>query len=178
MIISDQQREENFQEYLRLRTDPNYVDVTFDEQSGGVSAVHINHKFDSKIGAFGIKKGEYEKNSVSILRQRGHFILLKSELAANGVKTPDGILDGSVMEIKSIEHIGKWVIKTKFHSATKQRAEILVLYFHNEDLFSVAMLEDGWNKFQNDKDSQRYERTIRTVYCVVGSHVVEWDIPE
>ena len=30
MILSDQQREENFQEYLRLRQDPNYYDVTFD----------------------------------------------------------------------------------------------------------------------------------------------------
>ena len=44
MINCDEQREENFQEYLRLLSDPNYVDVCFDEQSGGVSAVHREHK--------------------------------------------------------------------------------------------------------------------------------------
>ena len=59
MIVSDEQREENFQEYLRLLHDPNYVDVTFDQESGGVSAVHREHKFDSDIGAFGIRKGDY-----------------------------------------------------------------------------------------------------------------------
>lgn len=33
MIISDDQREENFQEYLRLLQDPDYVDICFDGQS-------------------------------------------------------------------------------------------------------------------------------------------------
>ena len=61
MIVSDQQREENFQEYQRLLKDPNYYDVSFDEQSGGVSAVHHEHQFDSQTGAFGIKKGHLDK---------------------------------------------------------------------------------------------------------------------
>ena len=178
MIISDRQREENFQEYLRLLEDPNYENATFDEQSGGVSAVHIKHKFDSEIGAFGIKKGEYEKQSLSILRQRGHIVLLQSELAENGVKTPDGILDGSILEIKAIERVGKWIIKKKIRTATKQRAESLVLYFHKKDLFSIALLEDGWEKFLNDKDSLRYEKSIKKVICIVEDHVVEWSIPQ
>ena len=50
MIISDQEREENFQEYLRLSKDPNYYDVTFDEQSGGISAIHKDHRFDKQRG--------------------------------------------------------------------------------------------------------------------------------
>ena len=53
MIVSDQQREENFQEYLRLLNNPDYVDVTFDEQSGGVSAIHRNHRFDKQMGPDG-----------------------------------------------------------------------------------------------------------------------------
>ena len=56
MIVSDQQRDENFQEYLRLLNDSNYYDVTFDEKSGGVSAIHKDHQFDKKIGPFGIKR--------------------------------------------------------------------------------------------------------------------------
>ena len=62
MIVSDQQREENFQEYLRLLNNPDYVDVTFDEQSGGVSAIHLDHKFDKQMGPFGRRRGDYENN--------------------------------------------------------------------------------------------------------------------
>jgi len=111
MIVSDSQREENFQEFLRLKNDPNYYDVTFDDKSGGVSAVHRNHKFDSEIGAYGIRVGEYEKNVVEILRKKGHLITLESEIAPNGIKTPDGYLDGLIMEIKSTDGHGKWAIK-------------------------------------------------------------------
>ena len=113
-MISDQQREENFQEYLRLREDPNYYDVSFDEKSGGVSAVHKEHYFDKNVGPYGIPKGEYEKITVNTLRKRGHLIYLESENAPDGVKTPDGVLDGQIMEIKAIEGIGKWAIKDKF----------------------------------------------------------------
>ena len=81
------------------------------------------------------------------------------------------------MEIKAVERAGKWVIKKKIHAATKQCAESLVLYFHHKDLFSVALIEDGWEKYLNDKDSQRYEKSINRVICIVDDHVVEWSIP-
>ena len=77
MIVCDQQREENFQEFLRLLKDPNYYDVTFDKLSGGVSAVHKDHQFDKKMGPFGIRKGDYEINAVAILRRRGNYILVR-----------------------------------------------------------------------------------------------------
>ena len=71
MIISGEQREENFQEYLRLLKDPDYYDVYFDEQSGGVSAIHIEHQFDKSIGPFNIKRGLYELMSVNALVRVG-----------------------------------------------------------------------------------------------------------
>ena len=61
MIVSDQQREENFQEYLRLLNNPDYVDVTFDEQSGGVSAIHRNHRFDKQMGPDGQSGRNWER---------------------------------------------------------------------------------------------------------------------
>ena len=54
MRRSDPQLEENYDEYLRLLQNDDYLDVTRDEESGGVSAVHKLHKFDKQIGAFGI----------------------------------------------------------------------------------------------------------------------------
>ena len=99
MIVSDEQREENFQEYLRLLRDPDYVDVCFDQESGGVSAIHREHKLDSQIGPFGVRKGDYEKHVVKILRSRGHQVLLESESAPDGIKLADGYLDKRVLEI-------------------------------------------------------------------------------
>lgn len=177
MILSDQQKEENFQEYLRLRQDPNYYDVTFDDKSGGVSAIHREHRFDSSMGLYGIKKGDYERLVVKALVKRGHVVRLESELAPEGVKSPDGSLDGTIMDIKTVERNGKWAIKDKIHIATKQGVECIVFYFHKASLFSFERLEDGWAKFLNDIDSQRYPNTIKQVLCVVVDEVIEWDIP-
>lgn len=176
MIISDQQREENYQEYLRLSNDPNYYDVSFDEKSGGVSAVHCGHKFDSEVGEFGIKMGDYEKLVVEALRKRGHFITLESELAPNGIKTPDGQIDGLIMEIKATEKKGKWAIKDKLHRAAKQGAECVILYFHKEELYSSERVDDGWNKFLSDKDSLQYVNTIKHIVCVVEETVIDGPI--
>ncbi len=174
MIVSEQQREENFQEYLRLLHDPYYYDVCFDEQSGGVSAIHLNHKFDTVIGAFGLKKGDYEKNTLYALRRRGHVVTLESELAPNGVKTPDGLIDGMVMDIKATEKDGKWSVKKKIHSAAKQGAECIILYFHEKRLFSLERINDGWKKFLVDKDSQPYVAIIKRVICVVEDKAFDW----
>ena len=174
MILSDQQREDNFQEYLRLRQDPNYYDVTFDDKSGGVSAIHREHKFDSEIGAYGIKIGDYEKIVLRIMRNRGHLIILESEIAPKGIKTPDGSLDGYIMDIKSVERNGKWAIKDKFHNAIKQGVECVILYFHVKDLYSEERMLDGWNRLLEDIDSQRYENKIQKVFCIVDGIVIEW----
>lgn len=178
MILSDQQREENFQEYLRLRQDPNYYDVTFDDKSGGVSAIHREHKFDSEVGAYGIKIGEYERNAIDALRRQGHLVILESEKVPNGVKTPDGSLDGLVMEIKSVEKHGKWAVKSKLHQAAKQGATCIVLYFHKKELFSISRIDFGWNSYLNDDSSLQYNSRISRVICIVEDKVIPYRIPQ
>lgn len=173
MIVCNQQREENFQEYIRFSRDPLYTDVIFDAESGGVSAIHRDHRFDPTVGKYGLKIGEYERLSVNILRKRGHLVILESELAPNGVKTPDGWLDGQIMDIKSIDGHGKWAIKDKFHGAVKQGAECVVLYFHKRELFSWNRILDGWEKFQSDGSSKKYQTKIKKVICIVENEVIE-----
>lgn len=175
MIISDEQREENFQEYLRLLKDPNYVDVCFDEQSGGVSAVHREHKFDPKIGILGIRKGEYEKHAVEVLRKKGHQVYLESEVAPDGIKIPDGSLDGAILEIKSVEGKGKWAIKDKLHYATKQGADCVALYFPKKELFTCEKILDGWDKYLRDESSQKYAKGIRRIICIVEDTEIEFE---
>ena len=139
MIISDLRREDNYQEYLRLLNNPNYVDVLFDDVSGGMSAIHRDHQFDSQIGVFGIKKGDYERIAVNTLRDRGHAVILESEIAPDGIMSPDGFIDGTIMDIKAIEGHGKWAIKDKLHIATKRgvprKVLVLPVYQADHDLY-------------------------------------------
>ena len=98
-------REENYQEFLRLKADPNYNDVTFDEKSGGVSAVHGKHCFDKQMGPFGCRRGQYEKNVISVVRENGNRFILQSEDSSTGIynRICDGILNDLTAEIKSVE---------------------------------------------------------------------------
>ena len=178
MIVSDQQREENYEEYLRLLKDPNYIDVCFDQETGGVSAVHRQHKFDKEKGPFGVTVGDYERITVNILRKRGHSITLESEVAPQGIKTPDGQIDGLVMDIKATNSIGKWSIKRKLHQAAKQGAECIILYFHKKELFSQERIEEGWIRFQEDGDSQQYVDVIKRIICIVENEEIEWKKPQ
>lgn len=173
MDLPDSQRLENYQEYILLSQNPLYTDVIFDYESGGVSAIHRDHRFDPAIGAFGLKVGEYEKIVVNLLRRRGHCVILESESAPIGVKTPDGWLDGLVMDIKSTDGNGKWAIKDKFHGALKQGAECVVLYFHRRSLYSHDRILDGWEKFQKDDSSRKYQMRIKKVICIVEDEVLE-----
>ena len=51
---------ENYKEFLRLTENPDYLNVTFDEQSGGICAVHKEHCFDKQMGPAGCRRGQYE----------------------------------------------------------------------------------------------------------------------
>ncbi len=175
MIISDEQREDNFQEYLRLLRDPNYVDVCFDEQSGGVSAVHREHQFDKSIGPFGYRRGQYEYDVIKVLRESGHSIILEPEFSSGETvkKSYDGFMDGISAEIKAIESNGRWSIRTKISKAKKQGAQTIILYFPIEKLFSKLRVEQGWTDFTS---SQTDEPNL-CVLCVVGEKVLEIEKP-
>lgn len=115
MTDSEKNLEEIFEEYLLLLQDGQYHEVIYDEESGGVSAIHQEHRFDKQPGPFGVRRGVYELMAIDSLRKKGHVVILESERAPDGVKTPDGKLDGKAMDIKAIENTGQWTIKNKFH---------------------------------------------------------------
>ncbi len=176
MIISDQQREENYQEYQRLLKDPNYYDVSFDEQSGGVSAIHKDHQFDKNVGPFGYKRGLYEKESARVLMQNGNSIILGPELSSGTevCKTFDGYLDGLPAEIKAIESSGRWAIRTKIEKADKQGALIVILFFPNNELFSETRVIQGWEDCITS--GQLINNDIQ-ILCIVGDRVIKMEKP-
>lgn len=164
--------------YEILKNDNQYKDVLFDKKSGGLSAIHIDHNFDSAKGVYAKKKGDYEIMATNALRKDGHVILLESESKAIGIKTPDGTLDGISMDIKSFEGLGKWKVKDKLKEATKQGVETVVLHFPKKGLYSYDRVNEGWNIFKNDESSQNLPQTIKRVVCVIEDKVVEYRIPK
>lgn len=143
------QREENYNEYLRLLQDDNYTDITYDEASGGVSAVHKRHKFDKQWGCYGMRRGDYERSVLDVMRKAGRRIVLESELATQNRKKCDGALDDVPMEIKAIEGMGTWAISTKLGDADRQHAQCVVLFFPNMELYSAQRVHEGIRLYQS-----------------------------
>lgn len=140
----DLRLEENYNEFLRLLQDDDYLDVTHDEASGGVSAIHKGHRLDKSLGPNREKRGSYELRTVEALRRDGHSIILLKESGEVGVKQYDGLLDGIPCEIKAVEMMGRWTIRTKIANAIRQGAKCVVLYFQDASLFSVQQVQVGW----------------------------------
>lgn len=171
MIICDQQREDNYQEYVRLLQDPIYLDVVYDVESGGYSAVHRGHNFDKQIGVSGEQRGQYELNAIKVLRQNGHCIILDDESTAPGMKKCDGFLDGTPFEIKSIESIGRWTIRTKIANSVKQGAEIVVLYFPDSSILSIEKVQEGWQDYMTYTQNKDYNPDIQ-LFCVSKGRII------
>ena len=165
------QREENYTEYLRLLQDEDYLDVTYDNESGGVSAVHRLHKFDKQVGPFGCRRGDYEIRVVSVLRTNGFRVLLESEESPFYTKNNDGLLNDSPMDIKTIESTGVWSISTKLRESEKQGANVVVLYFPDPTLYSNERVLDGISKYENNPQIQA-KKTITECIVIVGDRIV------
>ncbi|MBO4557560.1 MAG: hypothetical protein J5693_03010 [Bacteroidales bacterium] len=171
MQSSDLRREENYNEYLRLLQDDDYYDVTFDEESGGMSAVHLQHKFAKQQGVAGMRRSDYERAVLIVLRKKGHRIVLAQETNEPGVKSCDGYLDDIPMEIKAIEGHGTWAISSKLRYAEKQHAQCVVLYFPSLDLYSKERLADGIGKYLADPITDK-GRCITQLLAISGNELL------
>jgi hypothetical protein len=145
----------------------DWTKAGFDEFSGGYRIYHKDHQFDPTIGKFGIPRGDYEKNAADVLAKYGMDVVLDSEMSEKGIKTPDGLLNGVLFDIKGIEGKSKRVIKDKISEASGQGAETVVLYFHDTGMFDKDSVAKSHQQYLNNSKSKR----IKTVYCVVGKYL-------
>lgn len=165
MKVCEQQREENYGEYIRLRNNPDYYNVTFDEETGGMSAIHKDHQFDKTVGPLGYKRGLYEQIVLTTLRNHGHRIILDKEDSGLYLKKVcDGLLDGKTAEIKIIEGKGKWSIRTKIDVARKQKASCIILFFPIPETFSAKRIQSGWNDYLNVHPDEEGNFQVLAVY--------------
>jgi hypothetical protein len=143
--------------------------VKFDKKNGGLLAIHKDHCFDPTIGAFGIPRGYYEIISAKLLFDDGKKVILGSEKSLEWVKVPDGLLDDKLFEIKGVEGNGKRNIEYKIREASQKNAEIIVLYYHNKNIFSKQnMVDDYCSYCRNSKN-----KTVKSVYYIVDGRLYQ-----
>ena len=123
------------------------------------------HHFDLTVGKFGIPRGDYERISLDVLYEYGRSIILDSEYTKDGVKTPEGLLDGKKFEIKGIEGTGKRNIIDKISDAGSQGAETIVLYYHVAEIFDLYKISKAYKGYLKLSKTKR----VQAVYYIVDN---------
>jgi hypothetical protein len=154
------------EKYDSYSTD-DWIKVGFDEFSGGYFVYHKEHRFDPTIGKFGIPRGDYEMNSAKVLMTYGMAVVLNSEISKEGIKTPDGLLNGLLFDIKGIESGSIKNIKKRISEASKQGVETVVLYYHDTALFNKESVRNSYGKYLANSKSKR----VKKVYCIAGKYL-------
>jgi hypothetical protein len=165
----------NNPDYQLVSENPDYVQVKYNQQTGALLAVHKNHNFDPTIGKFGIPRGDYERIAADILFENGHSVVLESEDAPFRMKMAEGRLDGKLFDIKGVEGRGKRNIEYKIQDAGAKGAVTIVLYFHDNKLFSEQQLIRDYHTYLHNSKSKK----IQTVYYIVDGvlHELQKTLP-
>ena len=119
--------EERQKKYQELLADPDYTDVAFNPDTGGLKATHIGHSFDRL-------KGWYEKQVQEVGYNNGNEVIFGNELfGESGQRFTEGTWNGKQFEIAAAESgTSSNIIKALNHCASKVETKIAVIFFPNE----------------------------------------------
>jgi hypothetical protein len=156
---------DNFSEYIKLKTNNNYIDVVYNNENGGLMATHKEHCFDKD-------KGYYEKNVQEIGYKYGHIVILeKEDHSLYKVKHTDGTWDGKIFEIVGVETGLENNIRNGLkHCAKKPNTEIAVLYFPSTN-FNVKNFEKGLSKYNGLINTNQYVKFLEII-CISDGKIV------
>lgn len=173
VLIRSLRRYVNQELYDRLKLDPDYRDVVFDEKTGGVKGIHkghIMHSSDKERAFFPEKltSTDLELLCQDILFRNGYSCILENEtqLDASGHQLPqlDTLTNGEYIDIRAITEKGPNTVRNALNSKKKQLRNFntktgadchsVILYFHDPTMF-----DEGQIKLQ-------LGHTLKTVICV------------
>ena len=123
----------------------------FDAKSGGFVVTHNEHNK--------IKDKNKDKSDIAskILAQNGYKVYLDSEKSThNYEKRRDGRLNNDAMDIKTINNIGKYTLKSALESAASQKSKLCIVFENTkkmEDNYIIHQIE-LYRKYLRDKDSK------------------------
>jgi hypothetical protein len=155
----------NFNNYNRLKSDKNYIDVTYNETNGGLMATHIEHSFDKN-------KGYYEKNVQEIGYNNGYAVILEKEDHTQfKIKQTDGTRNGKPFEIGAAETGTINNIRNGLkHCAGKPNTDIAILYFPNKN-FNVHNFEKGLSKYNGLINTSQFKKFVEII-CISDGKIV------
>lgn len=147
---------ERRKEYKRLLKDPNYVDVRFDEKTGGLMASHRDHNF-CKDG------GEGENTIQQVGYANGHAVILTREThSIPNQKNIDGTWDGLRMEVATARTgTGNNIRDSLKHCAKKPGVDVAVLNITSEHF----ELEAGLSKYNGLRGTSQW-RQFREIVII------------
>lgn len=152
-------------EYQRLLNDPDYTDVEYNEENGGLKATHVDHNFDKTTGW-------YEKNAQNAGFKNGHSVILEEELQdIYKHKSCEGLWDGLPFEIAGAETGTANNIRNALkHCASKPDTRIAVLFFPYDN-FTSQDFNDGYAKFVGLRGTSQYKK-FDLIYCIRDERIV------
>ena len=130
------------------------------DESGGFVVVNNNHNNPQKI--------DMSEIAVKKLAKKGYKIYLEDERNfIIGKPSPDGRVYKEVMDVKTVNVVGKNTIKNQLENATKQGASVAILYQNNEKM-TRSYVESQIELF-NNKSPKRAKDKLKLV-IVVGKN--------
>lgn len=126
-------------------------------------ATHKKHNFDKE-------KGDYEKEAQEIGYKNGNIVIFESEKnTVDYQRKVDRLWNGLTFELGTSLGIGEHNIKAILNHARRKNADIAVIYFPEEKLFSYKRLEDR-ERLYNKYTSYRFRRIIYIVNGIVYTY--------
>lgn len=150
----------NYQTYLRLKKNEDYIDVVFDKSTGGIKATHKLHHFHPHTGMD-------EKYLQDLFYKNGYSVILEDE-SSNQSKNVDGYINNLSMDFSSILGDGKNAIKRALKHSKDKNAKIAVLYFKNNEHYSFDRLINGVKSFYG-VDQYRFDM----IYYIFNDNINE-----
>lgn len=178
--------DERSKEYTRLCDDPDYSDVHFDRQNGGLMATHKDHKIhendNKRYFAEQLNGDELEKEFQQLAFGRGHSVIFRAE--AENTTDLDMLLDGVKMDLVSVT-----ANSTTFCAQLRRKNRQLrnynmlygeenssvCMYFHEPSYYSYEKIEAGLNKLKG----YGAEILIKKIFVLLndGTDIFELSLP-
>ena len=158
---------ERLQQYWELSKNPNYQHVEFNEENGGIKAIHIEHNKD--------KHGwPYEEQALIAGFSRGDCVVLESEMGGqNRQRFVEGKWNGLSFEVAGCETATVNNIRNGLkHCASKRITDIAVLVFPDQP-FNIETFNEGFRKYTGlRKTGYEQYRKFKHIICVRDSTVI------
>lgn len=150
--------------YQKLKEDKNYINVEFDETTGGVKATHIGHNLD-KVG------GKYELDTLIAGVKAGNIIVLENEKGEG--RHTEGLWNGKPFEVAGCETGSvNNILRGLKHCASKRETEFAVIVLPNTD-FDKVVFENAIKRFKGlEKLNDGQYLKFKKIICVHNQEVV------